>query len=69
MITSNLLQVLGCKFLQPQTFVLFFEGGDCQSAIDIVSKRHIVHSDIKEALWKSRKKGNEKKENYFQVIF
>ena len=47
----------------------FFEGSDCQSAIDIVSERHIVHSNIKEALWKSRKKGNEKKENYFQVIF
>ena len=47
----------------------FFEGSDCQSAIDIVSERHIVHSNIKEALWKSREKGNEKKENYFQVTF
>ena len=47
----------------------FSEGSDCQSAIDIVSECHIVHSNIKEALWKNRRKGNEKKENYFQVIF
>ena len=47
----------------------FSEGSDCQCAIDIVSECHIVHSNIKEALWKNRRKGNEKKENYFQVIF
>ena len=39
----------------------FFEGSDCQSAIDIVSECHTVLSNIKEALWKSRKKGIEKK--------
>ena len=47
----------------------FFEGSDCQSAIDIVSECHTVLSNIKEALWKSRKKGNEKKKYIFSGNF